>query len=361
MADEDPAAARRIPGASRVERARDRQRLDVGQAGPIKRVDGTSQKRLHSPGVAERKIPDERHADCPRARFHGHANAQPSLDRIRRVLRLVEHRGQIGVPANAHDLHSHAIYRGLDLLWIVQATHIAEVGLLQPDLKDVVTVQGKHVMHEEAADRTERQAFDVRVLGQILPHAVRLAHRTAAEIPDRQRADFPGRGQIALLQRRRDAQDVGDVVETVRGVVRRQQRCCVDVRREQIADGVRVLGPIESMQHGPARVGRRDGRPVKLLFEPCRQTAVTGLIGMPRTLRGHGARLKFPHDLFPHLGAPGHLREIQCLERESGGPHPLVVTDHAVLVNDVASGGTGGTGRRRDNLKVAGLRHAPSE
>ena len=63
-------------------------------------------------------------------------------------------------------------------------------------------------------------------------------------------------------------------------------------------------------------------------------------IGMARTPRGHGARPKFPHHLFPHLGALGHFRHIQGLEREAGCLQPLVVAGYAVLVNDVASGTT---------------------
>jgi hypothetical protein len=47
----------------------------------------------------------------------------------------------------------------------------------------------------------------------------------------------------------RHREDVGDVVEAVAGVVRRQQRRAVDLDDEQVPNGVRVLGAIQTV-HG---------------------------------------------------------------------------------------------------------------
>ena len=51
----------------------------------------------------------------------------------------------------------------------------------------------------------------------------------------------------------RHAEHVGDVVEAGRRIVRRQQRADVDVEREQVANGVGVLGAVEPMQRRRAR------------------------------------------------------------------------------------------------------------
>ena len=92
-------------------------------------------------------------------------------------------------------------------------------------------------------------------------------------IADRQGADLLGRRQIALLQRRRDAQHVGDIVEAVRRIVGRQQRRDVDVEREHVADRVGVLGAVQAMEHRPAGIGRRRRRPIQLALEPADQLA----------------------------------------------------------------------------------------
>ena len=76
-------------------------------------------------------------------------------------------------------------------------------------------------------------------------------------VADGQRADAIGGDEIALEQRRRRAQQIGDVVEAERRVVGRQQRRDVDVEREQVAHRVRVLAAIETPDERPAGIGRR--------------------------------------------------------------------------------------------------------
>ena len=85
------------------------------------------------------------------------------------------------------------------------------------------------------------------ILRLVLPHAEHLADRRRLRIAERQRADPLGRRQVALEQHRRDAQHVGVVVEPAARIVGRQHRRDVDVEREQIAHGVRVLGAIQAM------------------------------------------------------------------------------------------------------------------
>ena len=58
---------------------------------------------------------------------------------------------------------------------------------------------------------------------------------------DREPADLLRRRDVAVEQRRREVAD-RHVVEAVAGLVGRQQRRDVDVERQQVADGVLVLG-----------------------------------------------------------------------------------------------------------------------
>ncbi len=85
---------------------------------------------------------------------------------------------------------------------------------------DVLAVDREGVADQHAAARADRQAFDVIVLRQIAAHAKRLLRRRDLRIADGQAGDLPRRRQIALHQRRRHAEHVRDVVESVRFFVR---------------------------------------------------------------------------------------------------------------------------------------------
>ena len=86
---------------------------------------------------------------------------------------------------------------------------------------------------------------------------------------DGQLADVAGGREVSLEQRRRHAKQARVVVETVRGIVWRQQRGGVDFERQQITDGVRVLAAVQAVQRVAARIRmRRRGaieRPFKML------------------------------------------------------------------------------------------------
>jgi len=51
------------------------------------------------------------------------------------------------------------------------------------------------------------------------------------------------------------------------GVVRRQQRADVDVERKQVANGVRVFGPVQAMERRASRVRMLRGSTVQPCFE----------------------------------------------------------------------------------------------
>ena len=122
------------------------------------------------------------------------------------------------------------------------------------DLQVVLRVERECVADDDAAACAERKALDVRILREVAGHAIHGAIESNRRIADRQPADPGGRGHVSLDERRRDAEHIGDVVEAGRGVVWRQQRADVDVEREQIANGVRLLGPVQTMQCRSARV-----------------------------------------------------------------------------------------------------------
>ena len=82
---------------------------------------------------------------------------------------------------------------------------------------------------------------------------------SAAGIAHRLAADLARRADVSFHQRRRHGEHVRHVVEAVAHVVGRQQRRDIHVDRQQVADGVGVLGAIQPVQRRPARIGMRGG------------------------------------------------------------------------------------------------------
>ena len=106
----------------------------------------------------------------------------------------------------------------------------------------VLAIQRKRVVDDRAAARADRKPVEVLLLRQVRGNPDGLAARRPARTPDGQAADLLGGRDVAIEQRRREIAD-RHVVEAVARFVRRQQRRDVDVERQEIADGVLVLGP----------------------------------------------------------------------------------------------------------------------
>ena len=121
-------------------------------------------------------------------------------------------------------------------------------------------------------------------------------------VADGERADFQGGGEVVFLKGGREAQGVGDVVETVRGVVGGKKRGGVDVEIEKIANGVGVLGAIEAMKDGAAGVGVSGSGVVELRFERGNEVLARGGSGLRHADGRHGAGAQLTDDLFPGFG-----------------------------------------------------------
>src|SRR5205085_7296204 len=88
------------------------------------------------------------------------------------------------------------------------------------------------------------------------------------DVADRAASYQLGDGHVPLEERRGDRKDVGVVVETVPGIVDREQRSRIDVQRQQVANRIAVLGAIEAVYGGPAGVRVGSGSVVELRFKP---------------------------------------------------------------------------------------------
>ena len=116
------------------------------------------------------------------------------------------------------------------------------------DVDAVFAVGGEIHFRENAAARPQRQSGNVRELiaGS---RAERPALRASIAPAERRERDVMGGKDVLLNEGRRNLQGGRDVVEALRGVVRRQQFGAVDVDQKQIVDRVFVLLAIQPMQH----------------------------------------------------------------------------------------------------------------
>ncbi len=204
----------------------------------------------------------------------------------------------------------------------------------------------------EAAARAERQAFDVLHLGGVPAHVKGLRARANRGAADRERADLAGRRQIAFEQRRRRAEHVGDVVEAVARIVGGQQRRRIDVQRQQIADRVRVLRPVEAMDQRSAGIrlarARRDpassrairrGRrtpPAPVAAAPAGASCRSGASARPSPTRQNSARPRRRPSLRARCRQSSRAR---CDSSRSSDPRPDASWTHRPMARPAAAAG----------------------
>ena len=207
----------------------------------------------------------------------------------------------------------------------------------------------------EAAAGAERQRLDAPVLRQVLRRFVGVGRHRRRRAADGQPTDGARRREVAFHQRLRHPQQAADVVEAEARVVGRQEVVRLDLHCQQIADGVGVLRAVQAVEGGrTARIaGLRPGA-VELALEPS-QERLELLRGRPRAAgRRHHAAAQLADHLFPPVGVPAHLGEIERVESQADGAelpdqrrggaaptvhHALVVAGDAVAVEQRAVGG----------------------
>ncbi len=144
---------------------------------------------------------------------------------------------------------------------------IQVAGQPRPDFVDAV--HRKRVANQRAAASAERQPGQLLVLRQIVRDPEIIDVRCRQWCADREATHLLRRRQITLHQRRRHLQHACDVVEPVAHIVGRQQCGDVDVEIEDVANGVPVLGPVETMKRlGATRIETGGSVSIEFGFEP---------------------------------------------------------------------------------------------
>ncbi len=217
--------------------------------------------------------------------------------------------------------------------------HAAPDRVLRVDAHDVLAVDREVVADHGAAARPERERLaGARRLGIHAGHAVAPDAGADVEIADRQPRDAGGGRQVALEEPRRQPLHVGVVVEAEGHVVGRQQRVPVHLDRQQIADRVRVLRPIEAAHGRPPRVRRRLRRPVDGRLQPRRERRVGCGVGARPRGRRHRLGPQLDEHLLPRRRVRAHVVQISGLQREVRDARAVVVAGQAVAVEYGAEG-----------------------
>jgi hypothetical protein len=169
--------------------------------------------------------------------------------------------------------------------------------------EDVVTIERIDMMYRRAPTRSDRQPVDCGGLREISLDVVIRCERADLGRSHSDAADFCRCRHIALEQCRRQGKRVGDVVETVTRIVRRQKQCGINVHIEEIANRVRVFDAIHPVQRNAARLHSRISR---CLIEPILHRAHSNLqrcrLRTGRIRRGHQASAQLADDLFEGFG-----------------------------------------------------------
>ena len=116
--------------------------------------------------------------------------------------------------------------------------------------------------------------------------------------------------------------------------IRRQQLGDVHLEIEEVADGIVVFGPVETMERVGASRVRLGGSPVELRLQPHPQAVVRRCVGARPGRRRHRAGPKLPYDLLPNLGFGADVGQIDRVEAEIRRAQPLVVAGDAVPIEE---------------------------
>ena len=188
---------------------------------------------------------------------------------------------------------------------------------------------------ENAAASPQRQSGNVREL--IARSRAERSSPAGAQsrLAQRRRERRCGRRDVLLNKGRRNLQRGGDIVEALRGVVRRQQFGAVDVDQKQIVDRVLVLLAIQAVQHFGVGDARLVGKLVERTFQIRHQRIDRLAVRLLRARRRHDAAAQLAHGLLEKFGILGDARRVReyAFEADAAGLGFVVVAAHAVLLD----------------------------
>src|SRR5436190_12095820 len=122
----------------------------------------------------------------------------------------------------------------------------ADGGSQESELEGIFRIQWEIVLDQYSSARTERKTFNMVGLRQVGADAVGCGGCGNGWISYGHAADLGRSGHISLQERRRDFENVGDVVKTITGIIAREKQARVDLQTDQVANDIAVLRAIQA-------------------------------------------------------------------------------------------------------------------
>jgi hypothetical protein len=261
------------------------------------------------------------------------ARFQPVVDLVGRLGHVLVRRQVVFLPADLRRKHPLAVDGDLELVRKLEPDHVADDVTEEEDGEFVFGVLRKLVLEEQTAAGAERQPFDVFLLRIVWRNAVAEPHDVGIRA-EREAADLSRGRKVLLQQRRRYAQHAGDVVETVTLIVCRKQRGHVNLEIEQVADGVAVLGAVQTVYRFVPRVGVLERLRVERGFERGDEGLERLLVWTGHALRRHHPPAQLGQRPLPELGVCRRLGRTDAIERHAARFCAIVMAGDAVLLDD---------------------------
>ncbi len=356
--------------AHRLRHAGHRVRSDDGEVAHVREGDGAVAVAALG-GVLDRREQvvrgpfealDERGGDALRAgldvdgrRPHLH----PVLTLVLPEVRLGHRRGDV------EERDALAVDRDVQLLGEAHgqerlaAEQPAERGVDHRGLDHVLAVRGEHVDDGDAAAGADGRAGGADHLVAAVLDLEGGGRGAGGAIADGQAADLAGRAQVALHQLRREALDVGDVVEAGADGVGREPRGDVHLEAEEVLDGGGVLRAIQPLERTPSGTRRGGGRLVHRGLERVHHRHHGRIVRARRAGGRHHAGAKLADDLLGELAVLVDLRGVEVGEHEAAGLGAGGVAGGAVLPDQFVLGGDRhGRGGRRCDVRRGWFRNS---
>ena len=225
------------------------------------------------------------------------------------------------------------LHRNTDLVGVDLGIVLSDRRAWNANLEHVLAIDREVVLNRDAGARIERQIvaepFVTDALDRIAFGVVDVFEGFEREVANRKPANPARRRHVALEQCRRGRKNGRDVIEPVTGVVDGQPFAGPNVDREQISDGIAVLGAVQPVNRRASRIGVGGRCAVEAELEKIREClSFCGLRTISHVRRRHFARPDLPKHFLPHFGASGDIRHVDVLEREAARLELVVMAAH---------------------------------
>ena len=191
-------------------------------------------------------------------------------------------------------------------------------------------------MHRRPAPRIERQLVIGAVATRTAEWAEAFFSRLEREVAHSEAAHLTSHCQILFEQGGRERQHVAEIVKAVAGIIYRERRAGLNVYGQQIPNRIAVLGPVQAVNDGRARIGIALSRAIQRAFQPVDKGRHLGRFGFGRIGRRHLPGADFAQDLLPNCRVAADMIEIQTFQHDVGGSGFLVMTGDAIFLDQRA-------------------------